>query len=96
MAQFVITWNTKKLPNGTYSFRVYTVGYQVESVTLQTGVCQTRARASGSARRWVRYFKAKQQAEVLAAAADPDVGFGDHLEEQERKAAADAALDDFN
>ena len=58
----VITWNTTKTASGLYQFRVYTLGYQVEGETLKTGICRTRAQATGWAKKWTRYFKAKQRA----------------------------------
>lgn len=56
----VITWNTHKTEGG-FQFRVYTVGYQVASVELKTGVCSSRAKAKLLAQKWVRYLKAQQR-----------------------------------
>jgi hypothetical protein len=50
-----ITWNTTKTSEG-FEFRVFTVGYQVPSQELKTGVCPSRARAVLLAKKWVRYF----------------------------------------
>ena len=59
----VIGWNTHKVTNG-YEFRVYTVGYQVPSETLKTGVCSSRAIAKLQAQKWTRYFKAQARREA--------------------------------
>lgn len=57
----VITWNTQKTETG-FTFRVYTIGYQVEGETLKAGTYPTRARAMAAAKKWTRYFKAQQRA----------------------------------
>lgn len=57
----VITWNTHKTADG-FEYRIYTVGYQVQSEILKTGICTTRAQAVMMAKKWTRYFKAQQRA----------------------------------
>lgn len=64
MTSQVITWNTHKTEGG-FEFRVYTVGYQIASETLKTGVCRSRAVAVRLAKQWTRYLKA--QARKVAA-----------------------------
>lgn len=54
----VITWGTSKSAEG-YTWRVYAVGYQVETRYLKSGTCATRAQAVGQAKRWTRYLKAQ-------------------------------------
>ncbi len=60
MTNTVITWNTHKTEAG-FEFRVFTVGYQVPSETLKSGVCASRAKAKLLAQKWVRYLKAQQR-----------------------------------
>jgi hypothetical protein len=60
MNHSVIAWNTHKIEGG-FRFDVYTVGYQVPSETLKTGVCSSRAKAKLLAQKWVRYLKAQQR-----------------------------------
>ena len=60
----VITWNTTKTSQG-FEFNVYTVGFQVPSQTLKTGVCSSRAKAVLQAKKWVRYFKADETLDKL-------------------------------
>lgn len=57
----VITWNTHKTEAG-FTFRVFTVGYQVQGETLKSGICASREQATRLAKKWVRYFKAQQRA----------------------------------
>lgn len=52
----VITWRTQKTDFG-FEFRVFTVGYKMESVTLRVGFAPTRAKAVRQAKAWTRYFK---------------------------------------
>ena len=64
MAATVITWRTHKhLTAGTFRAVVYSFGYQQPQVTLKEGTFPTRERATGFARRWVRYLKAQQRKE---------------------------------
>ena len=56
----VITWNTHKTEAG-FAFRVYSVGYQIPSQELKTGICGSRAKAVSHAKKWCLYFKAKQR-----------------------------------
>jgi len=58
MTNSVITWNTHKTEGG-FEFRVYTVGYQVPSEILKSGVCRTRAVAVRMAKQWTLYLKAQ-------------------------------------
>lgn len=54
----VITFNTHKTEGG-FEFHVYSFGYQLPTETLKRGVYRTRARATGHAKRWLRWFKAQ-------------------------------------
>lgn len=64
----VITWNTHKTEAG-FVYRVYTIGHQVASETLKTGVCATRAQAMSRAKAWTRHFKAAQRKTAYGHAA---------------------------
>lgn len=64
----VITWNTKKVAGG-YEWRVYTVGYQVKSITLKSGIRPTRAQAEGRAQKWMLYLSHQQKTGNLDIAA---------------------------
>ena len=52
-----VSWKTTK-SGGKFVATVYTVGYQVPSVTLGTYTRATRAQAVGAAKQATRYFKA--------------------------------------
>jgi hypothetical protein len=56
MNQTVICHGTHKVAAG-FEFRVFTVGYQVPTVMLKTGLCATRAKATRQAKAWKMYFK---------------------------------------
>lgn len=64
----VITWNTKKVAGG-FEWRVYTVGYQMKSVVLKTGIRPTRAQAKGRAQKWHNYLNAMHKLGKLEVAA---------------------------
>ena len=61
----VVCWRTEKRENG-YTFRVFTVGHKVPSVTLiDSKLYPTRAQATGRAKAWALYHRrmaAKQAA----------------------------------
>lgn len=63
MTSTVIGWNTTKTADG-FQFRVYTVGYQVPTETLKTGICSSRAKAKLQAQKWARYLKAQRAQEI--------------------------------
>ena len=63
MTMTVITWKTHKSADG-YEWTVYSFGYQIPTVTLKTGVCKTRPRATGQARGWCAYLKAQARQEL--------------------------------
>jgi hypothetical protein len=45
-----ISWNTTKTAAG-YEWKVYSFGYQIPNVTLASGVCATRERATYAAKK---------------------------------------------
>jgi hypothetical protein len=53
-----ITWNTTKTAAG-YEWKVYSFGYQIPNVTLASGVCATRERATYAAKKMTRFHKAQ-------------------------------------
>ena len=57
----VITWRTNKVQTG-YRFQIITVEYQKPSRVLEEGVMTTRARAVTIAKKWARFYKAKEAA----------------------------------
>lgn len=63
--QMNVSWNTTKTAEG-YKFTVYHIvprtepnekGHYADTVTLNEGICKTRAKASGLAKRWTLYHK---------------------------------------
>jgi hypothetical protein len=58
----IITWRTHKTEDG-FRFEVVSMGYQIATVILKAGVCQSRAQATLRAKKWARYFKQAANAE---------------------------------
>ena len=86
MSHRVITWSTHKFATG-YEWRVYSFGYQVPQETLKSGICNTRAKAMGEAKRWTIYLKGKAIREAAAPRHD--------LAAQIAKLGADSLLPDW-
>jgi hypothetical protein len=60
----VITWSTHKTGFG-FEYRIFTIGYNVPSVTLKTGLCSTRSIAVRQAKAWTRYFKQQPEGSLV-------------------------------
>lgn len=56
MTKPVISWNTSKVQGG-FRYHVYSIGYQLPTLTLKEGVVPTRAMATLRARRWCLIMK---------------------------------------
>lgn len=56
-------WNTEKTAE-SFIWRVYSFQRGIGQVTLQSGICTTRAKAMGQAKKWVLFYRRTARAEA--------------------------------